>query len=145
MSRPRIAVLRLAARRCVRQLLGAGAAAIVAGERWSPAAGDAGMPQGRFRGLRSRGAGAKMAFVLPIRSRMSRPHIAAPYLAASRFDVQSTSAQVIVRERRKYKIPIRGQTGRFFGSDGWFLPPREVSRRVCPGCGFRVGARQNVL
>jgi hypothetical protein len=36
------------------------------GEGWPPA-GDAGMPQGRFRGVRSRGASDKMAFVSPIR------------------------------------------------------------------------------
>ncbi len=33
-------------------------------------AGDAGVPQGRFRGLRSRGANAKMPFALPICTRL---------------------------------------------------------------------------
>jgi hypothetical protein len=66
LSRPRIAALCLAARRYGRPLLHAGGAAIAASEG-RPPAGNAGMLQGRFRGLRPRGDGAKMAFVLPIR------------------------------------------------------------------------------
>ena len=66
MSTPRIAALCLAARRYGRPLLHAGGAAMAASEG-RPPAGNAGMLQGRFRGLRPRGDGAKLAFVLPIR------------------------------------------------------------------------------
>ena len=66
LSRPRIAARCLAARRYGRPLLHAGGAAMAA-RKGRPPAGNAGMLQGRFRGLRHRGDGAKMAFVLPIR------------------------------------------------------------------------------
>ena len=65
MSRPRIAALRLAARRYGKQPLGTGDAAVAASEEWPPAAGTE-MPQGSFEGGRSGKASAKMAFVFPI-------------------------------------------------------------------------------
>jgi hypothetical protein len=65
MSRPRQAMPRLAVRCCDRERLRAGGAASVASQQRPPVV-DAGMSQGRFRGLRSGQGGAKMAFVLPI-------------------------------------------------------------------------------
>jgi hypothetical protein len=64
-SRPRIAAPRLAVGRSGRQPLGAGDAAVAAGEERASAAA-AGMPHGRLPGLRSGRGGARMPFEIPI-------------------------------------------------------------------------------
>jgi hypothetical protein len=68
----------------------------VAGEVWPPA-GNAGMLQGRFRGLRSRGAGAKIAFEFPILTVSPVPSLMAN---------AANSGSVTVRDRKISSEPV---------------------------------------